>query len=402
MMDGISAFDREVCRECGLCLQGCPVLRLEAEPAKDCIRRLAGGEYVTEVLDFCTGCMSCDAVCPEGARPYALLLERYAERYVRNGIPSVFMGAMPQRDGPNLWRGLDKWLSGKERRSLELWANPPGGTREVLFLGCNQRLTPYIADTSLFSCVTIFSDPGECCGDYYLRLGLIEAARSKALSLAGRFTEMGIERIIAFCPACENTMTNLAPSLLGVPFDFEIVGLVEWLASRVESGGVRLKNRLRGIASIQDPCHASGLDPSSADGVRRLVELTGLEVREFATSGATAECCGLGASLARYRLTDVLRTGLRRMEQSRRTGADLTCAWCNGCYMVMNMFRLVHPLAPPVFHLLELLQIASGELPVRRIPARPIELLLAATDATLRDGVRFKPAFIGTKRGIVG
>jgi len=217
---------------------------------------------------------------------------------------------------------------------------------------------------------------------HYLRLGLIEAARSKALSLAGRFTEMGIERIIAFCPACENTMTNLAPSLLGVPFDFEIVGLVEWLASRVESGGVRLKNRLRGIASIQDPCHASGLDPSSADGVRRLVELTGLEVREFATSGATAECCGLGASLARYRLTDVLRTGLRRMEQSRRTGAD--------------------PLAPPVFHLLELLQIASGELPVRRIPARPIELLLAATDATLRDGVRFKPAFIGTKRGIVG
>ena len=381
-------YSRDHCEGCGECLSMCPVLKVDRGRAADLMRMLADGRHVAEVLDRCTGCMSCDSFCPNGAHPYGLLLERYEERYRARGIPRIFCNAMPLRQGPNLWRGLERWLSVEERRDLAEWSKEPAGD-EVLFLGCNQRLTPYIARTRIFDDVTIFTDARECCGEYYLRLGLVDEARERAASLAERFRELGIRRVIAFCPACQNTMTNLAPNALGVDYGVEVVGLVEWLAARVESGGITLSRRISGTVTVQDPCHASGLGPAPVEKVRELLRMMGLDVREMRDHGEAALCCGLGASLARYRLTDVIRTGLLRTLDAGSTRSDLTCAWCNGCYMVMNMFRLLYPLTPPVYHLLELLELASGEKPVRKMPARGFQLVAAAVEAAARDGFSF-------------
>ena len=379
----------ENCEQCGRCLALCPRLdSLAQDGAAALMRRLAAGEWVGEVLERCTGCMSCDAACPNGAHPYGLFLERFGERYQAQGIPRVFCNAMPQREGPNLWSGLDRWLSKRERDNLELWARPPERD-EVLFLGCNQRLTPYVADSALFADLAVFSDPAQCCGEYYLRLGLFDEARRKAAALASRFNELGIRKVIAFCPACQNTMVNLAPRALGVHFDVEVTGLVDWLSSRISSGHIEPLRRFEGTATIQDPCHASLLGEDTVSKVRDLVKLLGLEVVEMEASGVAAECCGLGASLGRYSLTDVMRTGVHRARQARSTGAGLTCAWCNGCYMVMNMFRLVYPQAPPVYHLLELVQLSTFEKPQRKVPVRSAQLLAAAVEATARDGFSF-------------
>jgi Fe-S oxidoreductase len=384
----IDYYSRERCEQCGTCLSRCPVLRVNPAIAGRLVRRLADGERVGMVLDRCTGCMSCDAFCPNDAHPYGLLLERYEERYLASGIPRIFCNAMPQRDGPNLWSGLEKWLSESEKKDLESWALPPGG-EEVLFLGCNQRLTPYIAHTPLLKGLAVFSDPAECCGEYYLRLGLVDEGRARAASLARRFTELGIKKVVAFCPACQNTIQHLAPDILGVDFNVEVTGLVKWLRGKVAEGEISITRGLGGTVTVQDPCHASGIGGATVDAVRALLRSMGLEVIEMETSGVGAECCGLGASLGRYNLTDVIRTGVHRSRQARRTGADRTCAWCNGCYMVMNMFRMVYPLQPPVWHLLELLEQATGEEPPRRQPARSVQLLVSAVEAAARDGFRF-------------
>ncbi|MHB8895063.1 MAG: (Fe-S)-binding protein [Candidatus Geothermincolia bacterium] len=380
-------YSRARCTRCGTCLQRCPVVRAGAVSSSEFVRMLASGQRVGVVLDRCTGCMSCNAFCPNGANPYGLLLEHYQARYLEKGIPRMFCGAMPQREGPNLWRSLEKWLSPRERANLASWALPPA-SEEILFLGCNQRLTPYIADSAMFKGLSIFSDPLECCGEYYLRLGLIEEARRKASSLSARFEQLGIKRVVAFCPACQNTMMNLAPEILGVRFNVEVMGLVDWIASSIREGSLSPGGSLRGTVTVQDPCHASGTGEATIAGVREILRSTGLTVTEMETCGLEAGCCGLGASLARYRLTDVIRTGVRRSRQARRTGASMTCAWCNGCYMVMNMFRLVYPFQPPVYHLVELLQIATGEQPLRQVPARSVQLLASALEASARDGFR--------------
>ena len=55
----------------------------------------------------------------------------------------------------------------------------------------------------------------------------------------------------------------------------------------------------------------------------------------------------------------------------------------------MNMFRLLYPLTPPVYHLLELLELATGEKPVRKMPARGFQLVAAGLESVARDGFSF-------------
>lgn len=386
----LTLFHEELCDACGECMERCPVLEMDPVLSSRAVERLAAGERVPEVLDRCTGCMSCDALCEKGAGPYGLLLDHYSGRYDRQGIPGVFLGAMPQRQGPNLWRSLQRWLSADEKLSLTRWSRPPGAS-EILFLGCNQRLNPYIAMSPLLSRAHIFTDPDECCGEFYLRLGLLEKARRSAASLAARFSSLGIERVIAFCPACQNTMRRLAPLYLGVEFNVEVVGLVDWLSGLLEGGELELR-RLPLTATVQDPCHASGLGDDTVAGARTLLESMGLAVREMEHHGELAECCGLGASIARYRLSDVMRTGFRRIRQTHRSGADVTCAWCHGCYLVMNMFRLLYPMAPPVYHLVELLEMSAGCARPRGTVRHAARLLSSAVEATARDRFSFRPA----------
>jgi len=386
-------FRPELCESCGECLVRCPVMRMTPERARRAVRSLSSGLYVREVLDHCTGCFSCEAVCSRGAHPYGRLLSFYDARYRRRGIPAVFRGAMPGGDGPDIWRGLERWYTPAERADLSRWTGEPAGD-EVVFLGCNQRLTPYVAGSALLEGATLFTDPTTCCGEFYLRLGMLDVAREKASRLAARFSELGIKKVTAFCPACLNTMRNLAPLVLGVEFEVELEGLVDMLLRRLDEGSLVLRRRLSGTVTVQDPCHASMLGPGTIEDVRKLLGATGLEVVEMESSGAMAECCGLGASIARYRLTDVVRTGLRRMGSARKTGADRACAWCNGCYMVMNMFRLVYPWGPPVHHLLELFEVAAGAETAGKVPSRPLQLLASAVSTAACGGFGFRRVMI--------
>ncbi|MDD5747442.1 MAG: (Fe-S)-binding protein [Actinomycetota bacterium] len=381
-------YSLDRCEKCGKCISQCPVLKIPEGKAKEFMEQLSQGIWVAEVLERCTGCMSCDAICPNDAGPYGLLLRHYEERYRKSGIPQVFLNATPVRNGPNIWRTTRRFFSEDEKRNVVAWSKIPVND-EVLFLGCNQRLDPFIADSPIFDGIEIFTDPRECCGEPYMRLGLLDEARKRARSLSLRFKQAGIKKVITFCPACQNMMQNLSPEILGVSYDVEVTGAVDWLSSRIENQ--EMGNSLRGkTVTIQDPCHATGLGEETVIKVREILKKAGLNIIEMETHGTRAECCGLSAAVSRYRLSDVIGTGLKRAKQAELTGADLTCAWCNGCYITLNMFRLAYPFTPPIFHLVEILELAGGMTSKRRMPARAAQLLAAASGSLFLDGFRFR------------
>ena len=81
----IDAFDpegksRNVCEKCGLCLQECPVMKMEKAESQAEMGRLLKGQETERVLNECTFCFSCNHYCPQGLRPYALIMERAAEK----------------------------------------------------------------------------------------------------------------------------------------------------------------------------------------------------------------------------------------------------------------------------------------------------------------------------------
>ena len=80
-------FHTDRCTLCGECFERCPVLMWPKSKAQKAMGDLIE-DRSTEVLTRCTGCMACNALCPEDANPHTLIVKRWGERYQREGLPA--------------------------------------------------------------------------------------------------------------------------------------------------------------------------------------------------------------------------------------------------------------------------------------------------------------------------
>src|SRR3989304_4364847 len=85
-LDGFipAGADHNECIKCGICFQNCPVMKMEQEEATAEIVRLVRAEETKRVLNQCTFCFSCNHYCPNGLKPYNLIMERMAEHNRKN------------------------------------------------------------------------------------------------------------------------------------------------------------------------------------------------------------------------------------------------------------------------------------------------------------------------------
>lgn len=113
----ISAFNRESCTLCGLCLNQCPVMQLPLEEAKKEVKRLITKEESKYVLSKCNSCVSCNLICPQGANPYQLILERWNDLYKIRGAPPIYRFVCPT-ETPNIWQLTNIFLSNEEKNGL--------------------------------------------------------------------------------------------------------------------------------------------------------------------------------------------------------------------------------------------------------------------------------------------
>lgn len=84
-VSSIDEFDpgeksQDICENCGLCLQQCPVMKMGKEESQEEMRRLLKGQVTERVLDECTVCSSCNHYCPHGLWPFVLIMERVLEK----------------------------------------------------------------------------------------------------------------------------------------------------------------------------------------------------------------------------------------------------------------------------------------------------------------------------------
>jgi len=98
---------------------------------------------------------------------------------------------------------------------------------------------------------------------------------------------------------------------------------------------------------------------------RELLARLGVRVVEQPLHGDRALCCGIAGGFSptsAFHPADVTRATLRALQEARRTGADAIATYCAGCLQMLPMGQLADPRSrQPVYHLLELLQMALGE-----------------------------------------
>lgn len=376
MINFSDSFNRERCTLCGKCFEACPVMHLPHETAKAEIERLVNGEPTRDVLQRCTSCHSCNVICEENANPMHLILERWHQSYRREGMPARALYFTPHHL-PNFRTYALQRLPADEKALLARW-DDDSPCEEIMYPGCNVITVPYLTMSKLFEGIAIRGSLDVCCGEMYYRTGHFDELRLVAAKLTTHFRKMGVRKMMIPCTAGRNLFTNILPRF-GAEFDFEVVHLLPWILDRIQSGELRISHPLNMTVTIHDSCHAKAFGPEFMDLPRRILEALGATVREQEYIRDTKLCCGIGGGFSHHSAYHPLKITLaadRALKTAHRPKADAIAVYCAGCLQQLSVGKLINPLRNiPVYHIIELVQLAIGEKPERRIRSHALTLL---------------------------
>ena len=363
-------FNPKACDECGECFHQCPVMQLPLSVAQTEIRRLKEGKRSKYVLNRCTTCFACNFFCPQNANPCQLIISLYNQEYKEKGLPLRAKYFQPHQV-PNFRRYVVDRLPGDERRLLEKWGDL-SPTKEFCYPGCNVCTVPYLTQTSLLEDVDIRGGLSYCCGETYYRTGMLDTLQQVGKRMQNYLRTLKAKKMMILCPAGYNMFANILPHF-GMDIDLEITPLLVWLRERIENGTIHLKRKLDLRVTIQESCYGKIFGKEYYELPRKILEQIGIEVIEMKWSKECSLCCGIGAGFpihSGYHPRDILLATFRSLREAKKTRADALVVYCAGCLQMLSAGKIFYPSRMPVYHILEVIQMAIGEEPLRRQDSR--------------------------------
>jgi len=364
--DLFAPFDQGKCTLCGECFSQCPVMHLPIDEAKKEMERLIAGKETKYVLQKCTSCFVCNFICPEHCNPTQLILDRWHEKYLQEGLPSRAEWFIPHYK-PNFRTYVLDRLPEEEKEMLKAWDNL-SPCEEMFYPGCNIITSPYLTRTSLLDGLEIRGSLDTCCSEMYYRMGLFDQVEQAAKRLDAYFRKLGVKKMVIPCTAGYNMFTNVLPRF-GFKPDFEIQHLLVRLWERIEAGRIEIKNKLGMKVTIQDSCYGKIFGAEILDLPRKLLERIGVEVVEERYCRQNSLCCGIAGGFSPesgYSPTRIVSSTIRSLREAKATRAGAIVTYCAGCLQMLSTVHTFYPTGMPIYHILEMLQMAIGEKPARR------------------------------------
>jgi Fe-S oxidoreductase len=336
-LDGFipSGADYNECIKCGICLQNCPVMKMELEEAKAEIVRLIKAEETKRVLNECTFCFSCNHYCPNGLKPYNLIMERMAEHNRKNNAElhpfATYM--INGRNEPGFFNDQYEQSSDDHKAILKRWSEIPVKTKDILFIGCYGRTVPFgIEHSKALESLPKYGPRDICCGDIPYRFGDYQAFSEIAEKAFNRLSLLKIDRLVCHCPSCANYFGNVWPDCHGLRLPFEIISLYEWLWEKYQEGSLQIQKKVKQDIVISDSCHAGELGERFLNSVRGLYEAAGMNVVELKNNKYDSLCCGFASYIrCSHNQSGVSEETQRKMKQILETGIDNVSFNCHGC-----------------------------------------------------------------------
>ncbi|RZN66861.1 MAG: (Fe-S)-binding protein [Candidatus Methanolliviera hydrocarbonicum] len=374
--DIFEPFDKDSCTLCGECFNKCPVMHLPLDKAKEEIERLIDGDETEYVLQRCTSCFACNFICPEHCNPTQLILDRWHENYLEEGLPLRALHYIPH-NRPNFRTYVLERLPEDEKEILRSW-NDLSPCEEIFYPGCNVITSPYLTKTKLLDGLEIRGSLDTCCGEMYYRMGLFEQVEQVAKRLKNYFERLDVKKMIIPCTAGRNMFINVLPKF-GVKFNFEIQHLLPWLWERMEDGRIEIKKTVDITVTIQESCYGKMFGKNYLDLIRKILERIGVKVVEMEHCRECSLCCGIAGGFSpesAYSPTNLMLATIRSLKEAKRTKADAIVTYCAGCLQELSTVQTLYSTGMPIYHIIELLQMAIGEKPLRRNRERGRQLLL--------------------------
>ena len=381
-------LDSYSCTECGRCTEACPanltgkllspkqvivdIRHLMEETAPSPLARISrrdapeapasggnggeGGESrdLIERVGFepiwdCVTCGACMEECPVFIEhvPTIMDMRRFMVMEQSN-MPETAqqtLQQLEQRGHP--WRGTQltrtTWI--EEMRAEGVDVPMFDGSQEYLYwVGCtgalqerNVKVTKALVRLFLEAGVSFGVLGGEegCSGDPARRLGQEYLYQLQAEQNISTFKSKNVQKVIANCPHCYNTIAHEYPQFDG---KFETVHHSVFLAQLIADGKLR-PDSANGLseksATYHDPCYISRHN-SIIDEPRSVLAATGATQIEMQRCKRGTFCCGAGGSHMWVEENRGTRINDARTTEAVETGADLIAVACPFC---MQMFE---------------------------------------------------------------
>lgn len=335
------------CIQCGTCSASCPTAYAMDYTPRQLWKLIQLGlrDEVVNSRTFwlCTTCKACTVRCPRGIdlTQTMLMLKEYAVREALKVPEGIGVLRETVTTSYN--------ISGDDNESRLIWAEnleskPEGmeakkGAEVLYFVGCVSAFYPqaYSIPQSL---VQIFERAGVsfttmggqewCCGYPLYGAGMKDLVAELAKHNLERVKELGSTKLVATCPSCYYAWTHVYPEFVELPAELEILHATQYLAALLEEGRIDL-GPVERIVTYHDPCDL-GRKSGEYDAPRAILSrIPGLELREMATHGENAMCCGGGGDVEISDRQVTGEVGVLRMQQAQETGAQAVVSACQQC-----------------------------------------------------------------------
>ncbi|MEW6554318.1 MAG: (Fe-S)-binding protein [Actinomycetota bacterium] len=375
-------FREDLCDRCGDCFAACPYLELPQEAAKREITRLIE-EGESLALDACNTCHTCDAVCPNGADPYELVLERWSERR-RGGLPTTARLVTPS-EPCNIWSSLKAVMPEEELALLRSW-DDFSPRDEICLTGFYTSVVPYILQAEVLADLPRVAGSEAlfgCAGDIY-KTGRFDMVEQIARRLEKVFGEMGVKKVVCSMSAEGMVLKHILPERFGARFGFEVVALDDWLLERLRAGEIVPVRELGMRVTVHDNCLSKMEGGRLQEVNREIVRRTGCDIVEMRHNRKNSLCCGFGAAASRFRVMDIMSSGYRRLKEIEATGADAAVVYCPACLFILSVIKEMAGAEMPFYHPAELVEMAAGGEPARRHEERAWEMMAVISNHLLK------------------
>ncbi|MBD3349970.1 MAG: (Fe-S)-binding protein [Candidatus Lokiarchaeota archaeon] len=310
--------------------------------------KIEPSEGMAEVVYQCTLCGSCREVCNNCKNPDMVInarenIEDHVDIWESLRADLVDAGVAPlprhkeifehQRTehNPYMEKHAERWNWLADKAD---YFKPNGDY--LFFVGCTSayRLTDIakifleIAKKSNFS--LSLAKEEWCCGSVNFRTGVEDLGIETAKHNFETFKKLGIKKIVATCAGCYRTLKIDYPKWID-DWDFEVFHAIEVIDQEIQSGNIKIKNKIPGKMTYHDPCHL-GRHNDLYEAPRRVAAAIAKDgLVEMRRNRANAFCCGAGGGVKSGFPDLALEVAVERIHEAEETEAEWLVNCCPFC-----------------------------------------------------------------------
>jgi Fe-S oxidoreductase len=373
-IDGPVAAFFSSCVHCGICATACPFYTETGDPKYtpilkvEPLRRVWKSEFtlwgrllstlgltqkVTDemlaeweelVYDSCSMCGRCSLVCPVGNDIQAMVRKTregmVASGHAPEGLIAASVRAVQTGSPMGLqWKTLQVQIEHVQTSTgLEVPVDKPGVDYMAMLSSMEVINFPeYLeAITKIFHQAGVTWTLSTACFEATnagIQIGNKDVAALLVQRIVDAAVKLGVKTVIS--PECGHAFTAIrweGPNLIGKPYPFEVVHIIELLDQLRASGRLKTEGKETDRLSMHDPCNLARKS-GVIDQQRNLVNLVAENFVDLKERGKFQWCCGAGGGVSSNERADALKMAAfkRKKAQIEEVSPERMVTMCATC-----------------------------------------------------------------------